>query len=149
MVVDDISAFLPPGFKLPAKEDEDESKPAQSTTEKAAEETTEKKEDFKLGLSSLFSNIKTDDVASFLPPGFNPEAKPPVGPPKPEEQEVKATSVEAPEPAATTAKPGKITLKFPTRPGSTGDKPKPKGLPKSAAAAPPPVVPKIKSFADR
>ena len=56
--LDDVSAFLPPGFK-PTEEQE-----SSSTT----------KPDFKLDISSLFDDIETD--ASLLPPGFNPDNVP-------------------------------------------------------------------------
>ncbi len=131
--VDDISAFLPPGFKPPTEE----KKPATTTTEKATTTTAAaSKDEFKLDLSKLFSDIKTD--ASLLPPGFNPDQP---EPPK----------------AETTTK--KITLKFPTRPGSSssssdsnsakkaGERPKPPVI--KPASGPPPFVPKIKSFAER
>ena len=118
-----ISQFLPPGFKVPSTEKEQETTTT-TTTEKDANG------DFKLDISNLFSNIETENVASLLPPGFDPNDIP-------EEEQEKAPET-------------KTGLKFPTRPGGVkkSELPKTNSCP-SRPRAPPPVVPKIKSFAER
>ena len=119
---DDVSAFLPPGYNPDAAKEED-SKPVETTTKETT--TTTKKSDFKLDLSNLFSDIKTDEVSAFLPPGYKAEEQQP------------ETTTEA-----------KSSLKFPTRPGSVKKVDKPSSS-RPRPSGPPPFVPKIKSFADR
>ena len=116
---------MPPGFK-PQKEEkvEVETKPKTETSNS----------DFKLDISNLFDNIDTDSVASFLPPGFKPEDAP---------EEKTSSSTES----TSTTKGLKFGLKFPSVIGSNK---KPIGPPKpSRPNTPPPLIPKIKSFADR
>jgi len=118
--VDDISKFLPPGFKP-----EEATEAASTTTTEAAKSSTDKATGgFKLDLSNLFS----DDVSSFLPPGYDPEKAP--------AQETESED-----------KSGKIQLKFPSRPSS--DKKTTTAKPRRRPSGPPPFVPKIKSFGDR
>ena len=91
--------------------------------------TTTKKPDFELGLSSLFEDIKIDDVGDLLPPDFH-----------------KPASTRAPTTAESTTE--KIVLKFPTRPGATGTRLE-SATKATGVSGPPPFVPKIKSFAER
>ena len=140
--VDDVSAFLPPGFKPGSNapppphshshgdgNDHDHGPPPDTTEKPRRNEdwkpsgTTEKQE-FKLNLSKLFEDLGSEDVNSaLLPPGFDPNA-------------------------ASTTTTEKITLKFPSRPGKkAGEKPKP--TTRRPVSGPPPFVPKIKSFAER
>ena len=117
-----MSAFLPPGFKPPT---DDKEEPKEKIENSSASNS-----DFKLDISSLFDNIDTDSTfdSSFLPPGFKPEA----------------AAEKVPE---STTKGGKYGLKFPS---VTGSAKKPIGPPKpSRPGTPPPLIPKIKSFADR
>jgi len=137
--VDDISQFLPPGFKADAAATESSSSTTtteKTTTAAAASSSTDKATGgFKLDLSSLFSDVNTDDVSAFLPPGYDPEKAAKEDETQNEEKEVET-------------KVGGIKLKFPTRPTAAPkktDKPKSRSRP----SGPPPFVPKIKSFADR
>ena len=85
----------------------------------------------------MFDNINTDSVSSFLPPGFKPE------PAAKDDSEKSSPSTEA----TSTTKGLKFGLKFPS---VTGSAKKPIGPPKpSRGNTPPPLIPKIKSFADR
>ena len=120
--VDNIDAFLPPGYK----------KVSSTTTESST--STEK--DFKLDISKLFSSIESDDVSSFLPPGFNKDDHP----------ETPRTSSTTTSTESTSEETTENKLVFPTRPGMTKKTPKPN---RRKPSGPPPVVPKIKSFADR
>ena len=61
---DDISAFLPPGYKEPPSTEEEE---VVTTTEKA-------KEEYKLSLSKLFESAEAN--SALLPPGFTPDGPP-------------------------------------------------------------------------
>ena len=125
----DVSAFLPPGFKPQNEEKED--------AKQKIENSSTSNSDFKLDISSLFDNIDTENVASFLPPGFNPE---------PETKDASKKPPPSTE-ATSTTKGLKYGLKFPS---VTGSAKKPIGPPKpSRPNTPPPLIPKIKSFADR
>ena len=144
MKYDDVSAFLPPGFELPAEGEEETAAAAAPTTTTTPKPTTTtaKSTEFKLDLANLFGSVEVEDVSSFLPPGFNAA----------EEADgtaaaAPASEAPAPPPVKTTEK---ITLKFPTRPGSDGSK-KLENSKKfgSKVQGPPPFVPKIKSFSDR
>lgn len=129
--VDDVSKFLPPGFKAaessaePPKVKDDEA----PSTEKSDKDSSK---DFKLDISKLFNNIDSKEVSGLLPAGY----------------EVKAKEGDASKESTTE----KASLKFPTRPsGSSSAK---KAVVKSKPSrnrpqAPPPVVPKIMSFAER
>lgn len=151
MQFDDISAFLPPGFKLPEEgEEEEPSSTTSTTTPKPPPTTTASGQptEFKLDLANLFGSVDVEDVSAFLPPGFNPDQAPPeeasaAAAPAPTTEKVSAP---VPPPKATE----KITLKFPTRPGADDSK-KLENSKKfgSKVQGPPPFVPKIKSFSDR
>ena len=86
----------------------------------------------------MFDNIDTESVASFLPPGFKPE-----GGANENTEDKTPSSTES----SSTTSGLKFGLKFPSVIGSAK---KPIGPPKpSRPNTPPPLIPKIKSFADR
>jgi hypothetical protein len=113
----DVSAFLPPGFNSDAEKPED------------ASGSTVKKPAIKLDISSLLSDIKTDELGDLLPPDYSKPAS-----------TRSTTTVES-----TTTRLG---LKFPTRPGVNRKKFE-SSTKATGISGPPAFVPKIKSFADR
>lgn len=77
IVFSDVSAFLPPGYNLDkAKDgDVDEDRDKDKVKDEGQAKDPPPSEDSpKLSLSSLFDKIETVNVASLLPPGFDPAA---------------------------------------------------------------------------
>lgn len=78
--VEDISAFLPPGFKLPGREESSSSTEATAivttSSERQPSSTTwkadgEEETPVKSLISDIFAKSKVVDVSSFLPPDYN------------------------------------------------------------------------------
>lgn len=125
--------FLPPGYKAAAEEEEESSSSSPQPPQPPPQPSPT---EFKLDLANLFGDIKTDDVASLLPPGYEP-------PPSEAGNSAAAAAAET----TTAATTEKIVLRFPTRPGGIKKVEKPFGA--RLPSGPPAVVPNIKSFEDR
>ena len=90
VVVEDVSAFLPPGFTPPKEEPEapatEAAAAAPPSTSSEAPPQSSSEAPPPSPLDKILGPVKMDDVSGFLPPGFKldePPTEAPVGPPSP------------------------------------------------------------------
>lgn len=145
---DDVSSFLPPGYK-PPPEDPSNSENAESKKPAESESTTSKAVESKTAPNAILSKAKPVDISAFLPPGFKLETTTTTKAPKlesilgkiqfkePDEllppDYSSTTSTEVPKSTPKTESSGGKVV-FPSRPGG-GKKPPPPVTPKTAGPA--------------
>ncbi|XP_065207036.1 mucin-5AC [Planococcus citri] len=144
---DDVSSFLPPGYKPPAEDTSETEKVEPKKPTESAESTTKATES-KTAPTAILNKAKPVDISAFLPPGFKLESTTTTGAPKLESvlgkiqfketnellpPNYSSTEVPKSTPKQETSSSGSKVV-FPSRPGGN-KKPAPPVTPKTAGPA--------------